>query len=282
MSYQSASHDDEIYIPNFDLGEFRHLAARYCRHLIRARCKSEPEFLDTGALNRWQLSNIQERETLTVEKLLRLAACDLDRLNREFLPRCSSGGLEQTRNEPVGRLITTLTFLVPTAGAGPAFNATLLELAQQAAQNQPIEWASVFDANELSSIRNDLDRLPHPGHDWSAIPDLIDAYRLVVVDGSGRREAYWERREINAEWDRSDRAWKLLVQIARRARHPRRYANKPDESIDKRGARDDLAKMLPDQLYCRIESRNGVFRLDLPENDVRVFHYSTQEYLEEF
>ena len=181
--------DDEeaLFGPRFNLGDFRHLAAGYCRHLIRARLIDEPAFLDQRALARWDLGDSSRRESLTVDRLLHLAAQDLSLLNREFLPRCHSGGVEPSVTDtPVSRLIVSLAFLVPPTGAAPDLNSTLVELANQARRREPIDWANVFDAGELTAIRRDLDQLPHPP---ASLHELCCKADIVDVPGAEEQDA---------------------------------------------------------------------------------------------
>ena len=55
--------ESEYFVPDFDLGRFRHVVARYIRLLIQARLTSEPDFLSHEDLERWGLADV-DRESL--------------------------------------------------------------------------------------------------------------------------------------------------------------------------------------------------------------------------
>src|SRR5829696_5597613 len=120
----------EIYRPDFDLGAFRHAAARYVKLLIRARWKCDPGFLGQDDLAAWGLADIG-RDRWPAWRLLHQAALALGHLNVEFLPRCGSGGVRETdESTPEGRLISALAGLDQADGGGPEHNGALLAAAR--------------------------------------------------------------------------------------------------------------------------------------------------------
>jgi len=153
---------DDLYRPDFDLGEFRYSVARYVKYLIRARRKWDAEFLSDAQLTRWELNNIRD-DKLQAWQLLEMAAATLAILNTEFLPRCGSGGVIVNDDDtPVLRLINSVAFLVPPEGGGPTHNQSLIDAAKVLRRQDAIDWESLADWETLSAVRDDLDLLPHP------------------------------------------------------------------------------------------------------------------------
>ena len=153
--------DDDFFRPEFDLGEFRHAAARYVKLLIRARWKCEPKFLSTKALREWGLSNI-EKDRFSASQLMRQAADALGELNDRFLPRCGSGGVSPTDDStPEGRLISELSFLATPEGGAPYHNRALNDAAAALESGRPVNWGELVSWQQLPQIREDLNKLPH-------------------------------------------------------------------------------------------------------------------------
>ncbi|MEQ8637414.1 hypothetical protein [Gimesia maris] len=147
-------------LPQFDLGEFRWTVARYIKRLIQARQKSDPHFFSQEELQRWRLGNIADASAEDWQ-LLQLAAQDLGQLNREFLPRCGSGGVEPVGEEtPLGRLILNVAFLTSSEGGGPDHNKGLVDASEELKAEERIDWEALVDWGKLPSIRHDLDQLP--------------------------------------------------------------------------------------------------------------------------
>ncbi|MFO0877907.1 MAG: hypothetical protein U0840_11185 [Gemmataceae bacterium] len=154
--------EDGCFLPAFDLGEFRYAVARYLKLLIRARWRCDPGFLSQNALADWGLTDIAH-DRLPASRLLYLASEALGHLNRHFLPRCDSGGVQQIdESTPVGRLIDTVAFLVHPAGGSPCHNATLVDSARWLHEGGALDWPALADWSLLPTLRADLDQLPHP------------------------------------------------------------------------------------------------------------------------
>src|SRR5262249_23049529 len=98
---------------DFDQGEFRHLAAKVVKLLIRARWKCEPAFLPYLDLPRWGLGDV-EKDHASAPSLLEQAADALDELARRFLPGFSSGVPADWDDEPTpaGRVQARLFQLI--------------------------------------------------------------------------------------------------------------------------------------------------------------------------
>ena len=284
--------DEDVFVPQFDLGEFRHAAARYCKHLILARWRAEPDFFDRSGLSRWGLGEI-DRETRSPDQLLLLAERDLAFLNREFLPRCGSGGVRPTdERTPAGRLIAELAFIDQCTGGGPGRHSLLLEAVERIRNGGAAHWEEIFDWDRLAAIRDELDRLPHPARDWSSVGDLAVRHRLCVIDGGGRREAFYDGAEVGGDdeedegrsgniWHRKQRAWRLLFALAVRARQGRGVIGDDRLGIDLRCATADLRKIVPPSLAGMIRRERGVYRLVIAPEEVIAVRFETREYLYE-
>lgn len=152
--------DDDAPTLQFDESEFRIVAARYIKRLIRARWKTNPDFLTEEELRRWKLDNIAD-DSHEGWQLLQLATQDLGELNRDFIPRCGSGGVEPVGDKtPTARLVESLPFFAPWEGGGPDHNRELIDLANKLRDGGSIAWETLFRWQELSQLRNDLDLLP--------------------------------------------------------------------------------------------------------------------------
>lgn len=152
---------------DFDLGAFRHAAAKYVKLLIRARWKDEPRFLSDQTLDHWNLLEIKDDRHLANRipswRLLEEAAGALGILNTEFLPRCGSGGIPVINCEkPEFRLMEEIAFLADQYGDYPHHNGTLLTAAKRRREGARIDWDTLVDWPRLPAIRADLDLLPHP------------------------------------------------------------------------------------------------------------------------
>ena len=154
--------NDDLHPPDFDPGEFRYTVARYVRFLIRARWKSDGEFLSDSDLTRWELNDIQH-DKLQAWQMLAMAADTLATLNTKFIQRCGSGGVNINDDDtPVLRLINFVAFLVPPEGGGPAHNQSLIEAAKVLQRGESVDWETIADWKSISAIRDDLDLLPQP------------------------------------------------------------------------------------------------------------------------
>ena len=155
--------DDGPYRSGFDLGEFRHAAARYIKLLIRARWKAEPGFLPESVLADWCLQDIAA-DRWPAPELLDQAAAALGEINTHYIHRCGSGGVrEANESTPEGRLVYAIAFLADIGNAGgPSHNGALVEASQHLRASGKIDWASLVAWDSIAAIRADLDLLPHP------------------------------------------------------------------------------------------------------------------------
>lgn len=169
-----AASNEEWFHPEFNFGDFRRAGARYVKLLIRARCKAERGFRSPQMLRSWKLLNIGE-ERLEAWQLMNQAADALADLNRNYLPRCGSGGVAPMSAEtPFGRLIEALAFLAAEGhlvaegipSGGPDHNSTLRCAASMLQRGEQVDWDRIVDWNQLPAIRSDLDQLPEPERDF--------------------------------------------------------------------------------------------------------------------
>ena len=155
--------NDDLLRPTFDLGEFRHIVARYVRFLIRARWKTDPGFLSDAQLERWDLRVSISRDQIPAWRLLESAAHTLAKLNSDFITRCGSGGVPLHEGDtPVLRLADSIAFLVPPEGGGPRHDLCLMTAAESLRRQETIDWEDIVNWHKISAIRDDLDLLLHP------------------------------------------------------------------------------------------------------------------------
>ena len=169
--------DDGPYRSGFDLGEFRHAAARYIKLLIRARWKAEPGFLPESVLADWCLQDIAA-DRWPAPELLDQAAAALGEINTHYIHRCGSGGVrEANESTPEGRLVYAIAFLSDIGNAGgPSHNGALVEASQHLRASGKIDWASLVAWDTIAAVRADLDQLPHPQRE-------SDPTRLDRIEG---------------------------------------------------------------------------------------------------
>lgn len=211
------SDDCELFVPGFDLAAFRMMAAKYVKLLISARLSCEPEFLPSAQLQRWGVEP-RNKDMVRASQYMILAARTLGYLNREFLPRCGSGGVELTdETTPEGRLIFKISFLAKWWGGNPGHNQELFKAAGELREGKKIDWAEIVQWCELPAIRDDLDQLPLPSYstqgllgDATEIPNQETSYLDIVVYEGERaiaRQGYPDKVDLS----RSDVLWELFL-----------------------------------------------------------------------
>ena len=97
-------------IDGYDLRQYRNAVAKYLKLMIRARAKSEPNFLTPVEYSRWHLSKIAADQQ-TAEELLRMAKAAHDHLWRDFIGPHGSGGVhpDGPRGEVKGAVVSYTT-----------------------------------------------------------------------------------------------------------------------------------------------------------------------------
>lgn len=90
-------------------------------------------------------------------------------------------------------------------------------------------------------------------------------HELVLVDGAGRREAYWKQQPINADWRRQDAAWRLLIALAERLHTGGSGTDVFQIGASAKDARYHLKRIIPGELDQRIAAagkRTYIFKLE--------------------
>jgi hypothetical protein len=178
---------------NFDQGEFRYLAAKAVKLLIRARWKSEPGFLSDQDLARWGLADVGG-DRATALGLLDQAADALDELSRRFLPGCSSGGVParwDNESTPAGRVQARLFGLTFHHYHGSDVSQSLREAAARLREGEAVDWVSLVDWRLLPAMREDLDLLPHPkGDDGPERLERIESLLTSLVEREQVKDFY--------------------------------------------------------------------------------------------
>jgi hypothetical protein len=136
-------------IDGYPLGEYRKAAAKYIKLMIRARAKTEPDFLSEEQYGRWNLCEIAA-DVYTVENLLRMADAAHEHLWGVFIGPHGSGGVAE--DDPRAELKQSVVRF--TTGTPPA------DLLNQLHEAGEIDWANVAEWALLDSIREGLDGLP--------------------------------------------------------------------------------------------------------------------------
>jgi hypothetical protein len=115
----------------------------------------------------------------------------------------------------------------------------------------------------------------------SVILEKISTHRLCLIDGRGRREAYWEGETIDVDWQRRGRVWTLLTAVAEDAAHSRQGVDRLSElGISLRDARADLKKLLPAELFRFLQVERGVHQLTLPGSETYFRRFDSRDRLE--
>ncbi|MEQ8791398.1 MAG: hypothetical protein RIC55_34365 [Pirellulaceae bacterium] len=116
----------------------------------------------------------------------------------------------------------------------------------------------------------------------SVILEKIATHRLCLIDGRGRREAHWEAKLIDVDWERRGRAWTLLTAVAEDAHGSQQGVDKlSDLGISLRDARRDLKGLLPPELFSFLHVKKGVHRLALPRAEFYFGRFDSRDHLEE-
>lgn len=106
------------------------------------------------------------------------------------------------------------------------------------------------------------------------IKEARRSYILLIVDVPGRREVYFEGRQLEADWNSKKRAWSLLCDVAKAARQRARVRD-DERDYSARDARQDLTRrddrrLLPDELIEKLKMSKGEHWLELDRDQVFV------------
>jgi hypothetical protein len=113
------------------------------------------------------------------------------------------------------------------------------------------------------------------------VRQMSEERRLCLLDGPGRREAYWEGEPLDIEWTRYDREWTLLVALATKAKSGQGVDSRDELRISVKDSRRALVGRLPAELRRSIRSEGFIFQLHLPPEEIYLGKLTTEAAIEE-
>jgi hypothetical protein len=128
----------------------------------------------------------------------------------------------------------------------------------------------------------------HPGCDEEGLDEQIDRARLekdlVIVQGNGVRQVYWERELVPVAWERCPLLWELLWELVQRAKVRQEVSwdvlsGRKVKSIVQ--LRWRLKRVIPPGLNEAIRRGSGAgrYRLDLDSGRVALFELTGDDWL---
>lgn len=200
--------NDSVHEHRFNAVDFRNVAARYVKLLIRARWSSD-EFLTVEQLDEWKLPSIR-CDNKEPWKLLHEAALTLATINEHYIPRCGSGGIPESPEEnTLTRLMDAIAFLVDPEGGAPYHNEALVHAAAALREGGTVDWNTLVKWDFLPGIRRDLDELPRG--DELSLGQLATPRQTtnVETDSSSRSDEHagdhgvgeWENTSAGLDFD---------------------------------------------------------------------------------
>lgn len=103
---------------------------------------------------------------------------------------------------------------------------------------------------------------------------------LVLVDGAGRREAYWKRQLFGISWLDHQAPWRLLLTLAERLVSGRAGTDGFQIDCSVKDARSRLKKMIPQELNEHIDAAGkGTYILNLNAEQVCLMRWCEDERL---
>lgn len=114
-----------------------------------------------------------------------------------------------------------------------------------------------------------------------AIATKVRECPLVLIDGPGRRELYWQQHILDRPWQKRGRAWTLILALAQKAKHGQGVDEADDLGISLKDAKGDLVRLLPSVLHKRIDVVRGVYTLHMPGNQIYVARFDQEDRLRE-
>ena len=108
------------------------------------------------------------------------------------------------------------------------------------------------------------------------IRELSLRHSLLIVEGPGRREAYWNGEVLDADWQKHEKPWSLLLALAERQLLGR-GADGLDANCSAKDARHRLKQLIPDDLNRKIApAGRGTYKLELGTDDVCILQCRDQ------
>ncbi len=106
-----------------------------------------------------------------------------------------------------------------------------------------------------------------------------DNYCLVLVEGPGRREAYWRGVETGERWSRQNACWQFLVTLAEAAKL-RTGVDAFDLNSTAKDSRSRIKRSIPPELDSLIKPRGrGTYVLDLVPEQICVLRVEANDRL---
>lgn len=108
------------------------------------------------------------------------------------------------------------------------------------------------------------------------IRELSMRHSLLIVEGPGRREAYWKGELLGADWQKHEKPWNLLLALAERQLLSR-GADGFDANCSAKDARHRLKQLIPDDLNEKIvPAGRGTYKLELGTEEVCILQCRDQ------
>jgi hypothetical protein len=106
---------------------------------------------------------------------------------------------------------------------------------------------------------------------------------LVIIEGPGRREVYWQHELVDADWFANDVLWEFLIVLVGRARQAL-GADVFDVQQVRGGslkdARHRLKRLIPASMDSHIKaSGTGTYQIDLPTDRLALLRFEQDERL---
>jgi hypothetical protein len=109
------------------------------------------------------------------------------------------------------------------------------------------------------------------------IRELSMRHSLLIVEGPGRREAYWNGELLDTDWQKHEKPWSLLSAMAERQMHGL-GADAFDVNCSPKDARYRLRQLIPAELNKHIApAGQGTYKLRLAKEDVCVLQCQEQQ-----
>ncbi|MDB5329588.1 MAG: hypothetical protein JWP03_739 [Phycisphaerales bacterium] len=150
-------------------------------------------------------------------------------------------------------------------------------------------WLDRQTATTDPAARAPTRPVTHPDCDEEGLDEQIDRARLekdlVLVQGNGVRQIYWEGELVPAAWDRCPLLWELLSQLVQRAKTRREVSwdllsnGRNEKSIVQ--LRWRLKRVIPPGLNKAIRPGSGAgrYRLDLDPGRIALFELTGDDWL---
>jgi hypothetical protein len=229
----------------------------HCRSLIPAEVRSRDRNWSAAETEYAQLNTdaIQLRHVLLAgsEAKMREAAVALVQVQAAFQPQSDFSWL--------GSALPSVTFAAHYRDA--IENRQNFALAEQIAASIA-ECASIYHSNQ------DAEEI---------LRQALVEYRLVLVEGPGRREAYWRGLAVGDRWSRQNACWQFLVAVAEAAKS-KTGVDAFDLNSAVKDARGRIKRSIPPELDSLIlPGGRGTYVLDLDPEQICILRFEAEDRL---